>query len=304
MDYDAIVVGAGPAGLSAGTALAESGLRVLALEAESFGGPVLNIEWIDGWPAPGQRTAGAALASQLVEAAEHAGVEMKLATVREIEPYSGCISAACADGSAYTANAVVVTGGLRSKTLGVPGEARLQGKGMIHCAMCDAGLYRERIVAVCGGGDAGLIEALYLARFCSRVIVLEAQPQPSARAPLLKAAAAEPKLEIRCGVRPVEILGEDGVTGIAIEAAAGGERQTLDVYGVLVHVGYEPATDYLAGLLELDASGRIAVNGQLETGVAGLFAAGDLRSAASRTVAAAIADGRTAAAGVRQRLGA
>lgn len=303
MDYDAIVVGAGAAGLSAGTALAEGGLRVLALEAESFGGPVLNIEWINGWPAPGQRTAGAALATQLVEGAERAGVEMKLATVREIEPYSGCISVACADGSAWTASAVIVAGGLRSKKLGVPGEDRLQGKGMIHCAMCDAGLYRDRVAAVCGGGNSGLIEALYLARFCSKVIVLEAQPQPSARPHLQKAAVAEPKLEIRCGVRPVEILGADGVEGIVIENA-GGARETLSVYGVLVHVGYEPATDYLAGILPLDDGGRIAVDAQLETEIPGLFAAGDLRSGSPRTVAAAVADGRAAAAAVRRRLGA
>jgi len=301
VDFDAIIVGAGPAGLTAASGLAEAGKRVLALDAESFGGPILNVEWIDGCPAPGERIAGAMLASELVGRAERAGVEMDIAQVHEIEPYSGCFSVASADGGARTAPAAIVAGGLRSKKLGVPGEERLQGKGMIHCAMCDAGLYRERVVAVCGAGDAGLIEALYLARFCSRVIVLEAQGEPTARAALRAAAAAEPRLEIRCGVRPVEVLGEEGVGGIAIESASGA-RQTLEVYGVLVHVGYEPATDYLAGLLALDPAGRIAVDDRMETAVRGLFAAGDLRSGSPRTVAAAIADGRAAAAGVLARL--
>ena len=302
LNYDAIVVGAGPAGLSAASALAEAKLGVLLLDAESFGGPILNIEWIHGYPSPGEKIAGAMLASELVNRAERAGVEMTLGQVVEIEAYSGCIAVACADGSAHTSSAVVLAGGLRSKKLGVPGEELYQGKGMIHCALCDAGLYRDRAVAVCGGGDAGLIEALYLARFASKVMVLEAQPQLSAKPALRQRALADEKLEIRCGEKPVEVLGNEGVTGLLIEKAATGRRETLEVYGVLVHVGYEPATDYLQGVVELDDSGRVAVSERLETRVPGILAAGDLRSGSPRTVAAALADGKAAAGRVRQLL--
>ena len=304
MDYDAIVVGAGVAGLTAAAALAEGRLRVLVLEAESFGGPVLNIEWIHGYPRPREKLAGAMLASQLVNRAESAGVEMTLGQVVEIEAYSGCIAVTCADGSARTSSAVVLAGGLRSKKLGVPGEERYQGKGMIHCALCDAGLYRDRVVAVCGGGDAGLIEAMYLARFASKVVVVEAGLQLSAKPALRQRALADAKLEIRCGERPVEVLGNGGVTGLVIEKTATGRRETLEVYGVLVHVGYEPASDYLQGVVALDDSGRVVVSERLEAGLPGILAAGDLRSGSPRTVAAAVADGRTAAAAVRQRLGA
>jgi thioredoxin reductase (NADPH) len=302
MNYDAIVIGAGPAGLCAAAELAEAKLGVLLLEAESFGGPILNVEWIHGYPGPGEKVAGAMLASQLVERAERSGVELTLAQVAEIEPYSGCISVSCSEGSAYTASVVILAGGLRSKKLGVPGEDRYQGKGMIHCALCDAGLYRDRVVAVCGAGDAGLIEAMYLARFASKVIVIEAQPQPGAKPALQRSARADPKIEIRCGQRPVEVLGEQGVTGLVVESAASGGRETLPVYGVLVHVGYEPATGYLQGAVALDESGRVAVNERLESDVAGILAAGDLRSGAPRTVAAALADGKAAAERAQQLL--
>lgn len=295
MDYDAIVIGGGPAGLSAGIELAQAKYRVLLLEKESFGGPIINIEWINGYPNPGEKTAGAMVASELVQQAEQSGVEMELAEVTEIEPYSGCISVVCADGKAYTASVVIQAGGLQSRKLGVPGEETFQGKGMIHCAMCDAGLYRDQTVAVCGGGDAGLIEAMYLARFATKVFVIEAEARLAAKPVLQARARADAKLEIRCGEKPVEIVGDQGVTGLVVESAATGKREMLDAYGVLVHVGYVPASAYLEGVLALDDSGRIAVDEQFATDVPGIFAVGDIRGESPRQVAAAVTDGKAAA---------
>lgn len=302
MDYDAIVIGAGPAGLTAGIELAQGKHPVLVLEKESFGGPIINVEWIHGYPRPGDRIAGAMLASELVKRAEEAGVAMEFAEVIELAPYSGCLSVTCADGRAYTSSVVIHAGGLESRKLGVPGEEQFQGKGMIHCALCDAGLYRDRVVAVCGGGDAGVIEALYLARFASRVVVVEAQPLLSAKPGLRERALADAKLEIRCGEKPVAILGNDGVTGLLVENPATGRKEELAAYGVLVHVGYQPASSYLEGVLALDDSGHIVVNDRFETDVPGAFAAGDIRSGSPRQVAAAIADGKAAAAGARKIL--
>ena len=302
MDYDAIVIGGGPAGLTAGMELARAKYRVLLLEKESFGGPIINVEWINGYPRPGEKVAGAMLASEMVKQAEQSGMEMELAEVVEIEPYSGCISVACADGRAYTSSVLIQAGGLQSKKLGVPGEETYRSKGMIHCAMCDAGLYRDQVVAVCGGGDAGLIEAMYLARFASKVYVIEAAAQLAAKPVLQARALADAKLAIRHGEKPVEIIGDEGVTGLVLESAATGKRETLDVYGVLVHVGYVPATGYLEGVLALDDSGRIAVNEQFATDVPGAFAAGDIRSGSPRQVAAAVADGKAAARGAQKIL--
>jgi thioredoxin reductase (NADPH) len=297
MEYDAIIIGGGPAGLSAGIQLAQGNYNVLLVEKESFGGPIINVEWINGYPQPSDKVAGALLASKMVGQVEQAGVTMELAEVVEIAPYSGCISVTCADGRAYTSSVVIHAGGLHSRKLGVPGEDQFQGKGMIHCAMCDAGLYRDKVVAVCGGGDAGLIEAMYLARFASRVVVIEAQPRLSAKPGLQERALANAKLAIRYGEKPVAIIGAEGVAGLLVENLATGRKEPLAVYGVLVHVGYEPTTGYLEGVLTLDDAGHIVVNDQFETDVPGTFAAGDIRSGSPRQVAAAVADGKAAATG-------
>jgi thioredoxin reductase (NADPH) len=302
MEYDAIVIGGGPAGLSAGIELARAKYRVLLLEKESFGGAIVNVEWINGYPHPGEKVAGAMVASEMVQQAEQSGVEMELAEVVEIEPYSGCISVTCADGKAYTASVVIQAGGLHSRKLGVPGEEEFQGKGVIHCALCDAGLYRDRVVAVCGGGDAGLIEAMYLARFASKVFVIEAGARLAAKPALQARALADAKLAIRHGEKPVEIIGNEGVTGLMVENVASGKRETLDVYGVLVHVGYVPATTYIEGKFALDDSGHIAVNEEFATDVPGAFAAGDIRHGSPRQVAAAVADGMAAARGAQKIL--
>jgi len=302
LDYDAIVIGGGPAGLSAGSRLAQAKCRALLLEKESFGGPIINLEWINGYPRPGEKIAGAKLASEFVNQAEQAGLEMELAEVIELAAYSGCLSVTCADGRAYTSSVVIHAGGLHSKKLGIPGEDRFQGKGMIHCAMCDAGLYRDRIVAVCGGGNAGLIEAMYLAKFAAKVLVIEAQPDLSAKPALQERARADPKLEFRCGAKPAAIIGDGGVSGVLVENLATGTKEQIPAYGVLVHVGYEPATAYLEGAIALDDSGYIVVNERFETGVPGAFAAGDVRSGAPRQVAAAVADGQAAAAGALEFL--
>ena len=295
VDYDAIIVGGGPAGLSAGTHLSQAKYRVLLLDKESFGGQIMNVEWIEDSPGSAAPVSGAVLGSEMVNEAEKCGVHMEPGEVVEIESYSGCKSVRCADGKAYTSSVVIVAGGLRARKLAVPGEDRYQGKGMIHCTLCDAGLYAGQAVAVCGGGHAGIIEALYLANHASKVYVIEAQPGLSASTALQKRAYANPKLEIRCGAKVVEIVGDEFVTGIQVQNAATGRKEFLNVSGVLAHVGFDPATDCLEGLLSLDDRCGIVVNDRSETDVSGIMAAGDIRSESPRKVAAAVSDGKTAA---------
>src|SRR3954463_5001246 len=195
MDHDVIVVGAGPAGLAAATVLAKAGRSVLVLDRESFGGRVMNTEWIEDYPAQGQRIEGPKLGSELVDAAQAAGVKMELGDVVEVESYSGCRSVTTADGKAYTAAVLIVAGGVRNRALGIPGEQEFQGKGMIHCAFCDAGFYKERVVAVCGGGDAGVTEALLLARHASKIVLVESAASLTATQALQARARSEPKLD-------------------------------------------------------------------------------------------------------------
>jgi thioredoxin reductase (NADPH) len=286
MDYDVIIVGGGPAGLAAGTHLARARCRVMLLDKECFGGQAMNVEWIEDYPGPGERVSGHALASQMVDEAEKSGVRMELGEVIEVESYSGCKSVRCEDGKTLTCSVVILAGGLRPKSLGVPGEAEFQGKGMIHCAIC----------------DAGIIEALYLANFAAKVIVIEVQSQLSAASSLRERARAHSKLEIRYGQKVVEIAGDESVTGIQVKEAATGRMEKLGVRGVLVHAGFEPVTGYLQDVLPLGDQGYIAVNDGMETAIPGMLAAGDIRGGSPRRVAAAVNDGKKAAASAERIL--
>ncbi len=301
MDFDSIVVGGGPAGLTAATLLAREGRRVLLLDRESFGGPIINVEWIDGYPAPGERIAGSKLSSQLVVEAEQAGVAMEIDAVIEIEPYSNCLSVTCESGKAFTTPTVVLAGGLTQKALGVPGEDAYQGKGMVHCAMCDAGLYRDKVVAVCGGGDSGAIESMYLARFASKVYLIEARDELNAAPALRERVGQDPKVEVRRDARPVEVRGDaQGVTALIVERA--GQRESIEVFGVLVRNGFVPTTGFLEGVVDLDDTERIEVDEACATSLEGVFAIGDIRGGSPRGVAAAVEDGRRAAASVQHHL--
>lgn len=302
MNYDAIIVGAGPAGLTAGKVLAQEKYGVLLLEKESFGGQPMSVEWIEDYPRAGERIPGPMLASRLVEEAQAAGVHLEQGAVIEIESYSGFRSVRCEDGKAYTASVVILAGGLHPRKLGLPVEQSYQGKGLIHCAMCDAGLYKGRTVAICGGGNAALTEALYLAHHASKVIVAEARERLTATSALEARARANPKIEIRCGETVVGIAGGEYVSGIEVRNAASGRQEILDAYGVLVRVGFEPATDYLEGAVALDDGGYIEVNERCATEESGILAAGDIRRGSARRVASAVDDGTMAAATARRML--
>ena len=172
----------------------------------------------------------------------------------------------------------------------------------MRCAVCDASLFSNQVVAVCGGGDAGIIEALYLAKFASKVLVIEAEPELSAKPIFQERARSHPKLEIRCREKVAEIVGDKFVTGIQVANATGGGKQLLPVEGVLVHVGFEPATGYLRAALPLDDLGYIVVSEQFETKVSGIAAAGDIRCGSPRRVASAVSDGISAATAAQRLL--
>ena len=200
----------------------------------------------------------------------------------------------CASGTGYMTTVVIIAGGSHSKKLGVPGEEKLQGKGVFNCAFCDGSQFADQVVAVCGGGDAGITEALYMTKLASRVIVIEAMPALTASTILEERASANPKLEIRCGTKVEAIVGDSQVEGVELLDVEG-QRETLKVDGVLVHVGLEPNTSYLKDLVPLDSGGQIIVNERMETKVPYILAAGDIRSGSPNQIITAAGDGATAA---------
>jgi thioredoxin reductase (NADPH) len=180
---------------------------------------------------------------------------------------------------------LIVAGGLRNRTLGIPGESQFQGKGMIHCAFCDAGFYRDRTVVVCGGGDAGVIEGLLLAKHASKVILVESQGALTASLELQSRALAEPKIEVRLGHTISAVDGDLAVKTVEVKEISSGRTEKLPADGVLVQAGFEPETDHLAGC---DA--------------AGILVAGDVREGSPRRAAAAIEDGKAAATSALEQL--
>jgi thioredoxin reductase (NADPH) len=292
-DFDAIIIGGGPAGLTAGLYLARARRRVVLLEKEIYGGPVINYERIENYPGFSEGVSGSDLVTQMVEQAANAGVQLESNEVVEIENFSSCRSVSCSDGTTYTAPIVIIAGGARPKDLNVPGEAKLKGKGVFHCAYCDGGEFVDKVVAVCGGGDAGITAAIYLSRLCSKVFVIEFMPKLNASAVLQERAAANPKIEILTDTKVASIVGDSHVQGIEI-IKSGNENVVLPVDGVLVHVGVKANTDYLSGLLSLDGQGRIKVNERMETEVPYILAAGDIRGGSPNQVVIAAGDGAVA----------
>ncbi len=302
-DYDAIIIGAGPAGLTAGRDLATAGKRVLVLDRESIGGRVMNVEWIEDHPEAGDKINGATLGSGLADEAADAGARLALGDVEEVEIYSSSKAVSCADGESYTAGVIIMAGGVRPQKLGLPGEESLEGKGVIHCALCDAGLYAGRPVAVLGSNDVALTEAMYLADRGANVSVIEAGPELLAGPGIGERARAHANMEIRLGENALGIEGDEGVTGLTVEKAGSGEKETLDAYGVLIRTGIEPESDCLEGVLDLDDEGYAETNEDMETEVPGLILAGDIRLGSPRDVASAIKDGALAAKAALRILG-
>jgi len=292
-DWDCVIIGGGPAGLTAGLYLCRAGRRVLLIDKDTAGGYLRNIESIENYPGFSGGISGAALASQMVSQTVKYGLQIETAEVSSVEVFSGTRYVGCGDGRGFTTNAIIAAGGSKNKKLGVPGEAELAGKGIFECAFCDGGHYAGKVVAVCGGGDAGVTEALYMAKIASRVIVIEAMPELTAAAVLKERLNDLHNVEIRTGATVEEITGGEKVEGIKL--AVGGKREILKVDGVLVHIGTEPNTGYLEGVAPLDEHDQVIVNEKMESEVPYILAAGDIRSGSPRQVVAAVRDGAIAA---------
>ncbi|MFC1946903.1 NAD(P)/FAD-dependent oxidoreductase [Chloroflexota bacterium] len=293
-DWDAIIIGGGPAGLTAGIYLSRGNWRTLLLEKEGYGGYIMNIEMIENYPGFSEGVIGSQLGMEMMEQARKYGVEMKRATVNSVQVSSSNKWVTCADGTTYTSSVIIFAGGSVPKKLGVPGEEEFRDRGVIGCAFCDGGQFTEQVVAVCGGGDSGITEALYLSKIASKVIVIEAMPKLNATAILQDRVAQNPKLEVQTGMKVQAITGGNTVEGIEVISEETGQKETMKVDGVLVHVGLDPNTGYLQGVVPLDEGGQIIVNGWMESEIPGVFAAGDIRSNSPRQVSAAVGDGAAA----------
>jgi thioredoxin reductase (NADPH) len=292
--YEVVIAGGGVAGLTAGLTSARAGRKTRVLTGPALGGHLVSIERIDGFPGFPDGIPGYDLCPIIQEQAVAAGAEFAATGATALHADEGRWRVTTGQGDVW-ARAVVVATGTTLKTLGVPGEEELHGKGVSHCASCDAPLLRNRIVGVVGGGDSALQEALTLAQHASRVVILHRGTAFSAQAVYVQGVTKNPKIEVRFGTIVEEAIGNGGLNSVRTRNLSDGKTDELEVAGLFVYVGLAPATTLLDGLLALDASGRIPVDGEMRSKAPGLLAAGTVRSGSAGRAAAAAGDGATAA---------
>jgi len=289
-----IIVGGGPAGLSAGLYASRSKLDALLIEKAGLGGQILNAEMVENYPGFPQGISGSELGDLIAQQATKYGLPTAFTEVQRIE-IRGAEKVVSTSEGQYRAKAVIIAGGSEYSKLGVPGEEGFTGRGVSYCAMCDGAFFRDQVVAVVGGGNVALNDALFLTRFATKVIVIHRRDQLRATRILQDRAFANPRIEFLWDTVVESITGDKLVREIRLRNVKTGKGSSLVVSGIFVAVGLRPNTGYLKGLLKLDDGGFIPVNNQMETEVPGIFAAGDIRAGSIRQVVSAAGDGATAA---------
>lgn len=293
-DYDVAIIGAGPAGLAAAIYLGRSRRSVVLIGEKIFDSQVANLESIENYPGFGEPVSGASLIAEMINQVMQYEVPLEQTTVSGIEPFAGGYRVITGGEAAINAKMLIIASGTLHRKLGIPGEELLQGKGIFQCALCDGGKFAGQEVAVCGGGDAGVTEALYMSKLASKVTLIEALPALTASTILKERLASNEKIEVHCGAKVTSIVGRDRVEGIEILDASG-KTGIINVSGVLIQIGLLPNTGFLNGMLPLDNTGHIMVNPKMETKVTHILAAGDVRSGSPGQIVTATGDGATAA---------
>ncbi len=292
--YDVVIIGGGPAGLSAGLYASRAKLSSLLIEKGLVGGQIANAERVENYPGFSEGISGSELGQLMHQQATKYRLKTLLAEVTGIE-LQGKQKVIKTTGGDFIAKAVIIAGGSERQKLGVLGEEEFAGKGVSYCAICDAAFFREQPVAVVGGGDAAITEALHLTRFASRVTVIHRRDQLRAGRILQEKAFSQSKIEFQWDSVVERIEGEDLVKRIWLRQVKTGEESALEVTGVFVSIGLKPNTDYLKDILPLDTTGHIITDEKMETEVPGIFAAGDIRYNSARQAITAAGDGATAA---------
>jgi thioredoxin reductase (NADPH) len=299
--YEVIIIGAGPAGLTAGLYVSRARLNCLLVERGLFGGQIANAERIENYPGFPEGIDGLELGQLMLAQATRYGLKTVTAEATGIEFQGGQRVVKTTEGD-FEAGAVIIAGGSQRQKLGVSGEEEFTGKGVSYCATCDAAFFRDQSVAIVGGGDAAISEALHLARFASKVTVIHRRRALRATRVLQERAFAESKIQFLWNTAVEVIEGEQFVRKLRLNQLKTGEKSALEVAGIFVSIGVKPDTGYLRGILPLDNVGHIITNENMETTVSGILAVGDIRHNSARQAITAAGDGATAAINVEKFL--
>jgi len=291
---DLVIIGAGPAGLTAGLYAARARLRTLIIENMVPGGQVLLTDRVENYPGFPEGISGFDLIDRMKRQAEDFGTTIINQKVSNLDLASEK-KVVLTDKGRIESRALILACGATSRKLGIDGEQILTGKGVSYCATCDGPFYRDQVVAVVGGGDTAVQEAIFLTKFASKVYLIHRRDELRAVKLLQDRAMHERKIECVWNTVPVKIEGETGVESLAVKNVITGEVNYLPVQGVFVFIGFVPNNDLVKGMLDLDEKGFVLTDEKMETSVPGVFAAGDVRSKLLRQISTAVGDGATAA---------
>jgi len=294
MEYDVIVIGGGMAGMSAALTAARLGRKVVILTGGVPGGELLNIEKVEGIPGHEEGVPGYDLCPITQELADAAGAEFVMDAADSLAPEGGKWKVASASGE-FVAAAVILAMGAHVAKMGVPGEEEFAGRGVSHCATCDGPLLGGKVAVVAGGGDSGMQEALTLANFVEKAVIVTRSDGLTGQAAYREQVEANPKIDVIAASEVTAIEGEGKVETVRLRNLASGEETELAAEGVFSFVGLEPTIGPAEGVVELAEDGRIAVDAQLRSSAKGVFAAGNVRAGNSWRAAGAMGDGATAA---------
>ncbi|MFH1868989.1 MAG: thioredoxin-disulfide reductase [Candidatus Omnitrophota bacterium] len=299
---DLIIIGAGPAGLTGAIYASREMIETLLLEKGICGGIPATVDLIENYPGFPKGINGIELMDKLKEQAEKFGSKiLEYKEIEKIEAVDGKIKVYSGD-DLYTSKALIVASGSLAKTLGIKGEEEYKGRGVSYCATCDGPLYRGKDVAVVGGGNAALEEAVFLTKFARKVIIIHRRDELRAAKIVQEELRNCGNAEFLLSYRPISINGKDRVASITVEHSQTKQKKDVDVSGVFIYIGAVPNTGFLKGVIELDDLGYIKTDEKMRTSAPGIYAAGDVRSGNLRQITVACGEAAIAAISVRDYL--
>lgn len=302
--YQLIIVGGGPAGLTAGLYAARGRLKVLLVEKGATGGQVLVTDWVDNYPGYVEGVSGFDLMDRMTAHADRFGLEKKFATIASLDLAGDVKTIHLENGEQLTAKTVILCTGAKPRKLDIPGEYELAGRGVSYCATCDGPFYRNQEIAVVGGGNTAIQDALHLTKFAAKVTVIHRRGELRATKILQEKAFCNQKIDFLWNTQVKEIRGgKSGVEELLL-GHYNGDESTLKVTGIFVLIGIAPNKDILPlDQLQTDADGFVVTDGEMATNIPGVFAAGDIRSKRSRQIINAAGEGAVAELSCEHYLG-
>lgn len=294
-NYDVIIVGAGPAGLSAALYSARALLKTAVFEKATVGGLITQTSEIENYPGSEFGSTGFSLTQKMYKQAEEAGAEFVYEQISSVVKSGELFELTTTFGNTFSSKTVIICGGTLPRLLGVSGESEMRGRGVSYCATCDAGFFKNRKVAVVGGGDTAVKEAEYLTKFASEVILIHRRDSLRAAKILSDKIEKNDKISVMYNTVLEKINGKMFVESLSLKNTITGEITELGVDGIFIFAGYIPNTEIYKDLIDIDSNGYIITTADMHTSLDGMFAAGDIRNTVLRQVITAASDGAIAA---------